>query len=411
MKNVISAPLKAVKDTIHIPSSKSISNRMLIIRALAGSHAPLLNLSGSDDTAVLRNALETDSDVKDVGHAGTSMRFLAAYFSARQGQVVLTGSQRMKQRPIGPLVDALRQIGARIEFLDNEGYPPLRITGGGLKGGNIEIEAGISSQFISALMMIGPQLEGGLTIHLKGRVVSAAYIEMTMNMMNRCGADASFNGKRIKVLQGTYQVGDFHVESDWSAASYWYQVAALLPGSEIFLTNLSGGSLQGDAALVQIFRPLGVRTRIRESGILIHSKPGKMPGRFSHDFTLCPDLVQTLAVSLCALGVPFRFTGTITLRVKETDRIAALQTELRKIGFVLQADPQGEWLEWDGSRCEPEPGPVIQTYHDHRMAMAFAPLAIPCGSITIEDPGVVSKSYPEYWSDLEKAGFGIRVQS
>jgi 3-phosphoshikimate 1-carboxyvinyltransferase len=411
MKNVISAPLKAVKDTIHIPSSKSISNRMLIIHALAGSAAPLRNLSGSDDTAVLRKALETESDVKDVGHAGTSMRFLAAYFSVRQGQVVLTGSQRMKQRPIGPLVDALKQIGARIEFLENEGYPPLRITGGSLKGGSIEIEAGISSQFISALMMIGPQLEGGLTIHLKGRVVSAAYIEMTLALMNRCGADASFDGKHIQVLQRTYRVGDFQVESDWSAASYWYQVAALLPGSEILLPNLSGESLQGDAALIQIFRPLGVRTSIRESGILLHSEQKEMPDRYSYDFTSCPDLVQTLSVSLCVLGVPFRLTGTSTLRVKETDRIAALQAELRKVGFVLQADPQGEWLEWDGSRCEPEPGPLIQTYHDHRMAMAFAPLAITCGSIAIEDPGVVSKSYPDFWADLEKAGFGITVQS
>ena len=259
-------------------------------------------------------------------------------------------------------------------------------------------------------MMIGPQLAGGLTIHLKGRVVSTAYIEMTLALMNRCGADASFDGKSIRVFQGGYQVGDFRVEADWSAASYWYQVAALLPGSKIFLPNLSGGSLQGDAALVHIFQPLGVITDFHESGILLHSEQKEMPERYSYDFTSCPDLVQTLAVSLCALGIPFRFTGTVTLRVKETDRISALRTELRKVGYILQADPQGEWLEWDGSRCEPEPSTLIETYHDHRMAMAFAPLSIPMGKIGIEDPGVVSKSYPGFWADLEKAGFEITVQ-
>jgi len=407
MKNVISAPLNAVLGTIHIPSSKSISNRMLIIRALAGSVAPLENLSESDDTVVLSKALDTEEDVKDVGHAGTSMRFLAAYLSTQAGEVILTGSQRMKQRPIGPLVDALKQVGAHIKYMENEGYPPLRISGGALTGGSLEIEAGISSQFISALMMIGPVLEGGLTIELKGRVVSATYIEMTLALMNHCGAGASFDGKKITVPQGTYSVEDFRVESDWSGASYWFQVAALLPGSEITLPYLSGNSLQGDAALVQIFEPLGVHSTFTEEGLLLRSQKKELPEYFEYDFTGCPDLAQTLAVSLCALDIPFRFTGTITLRVKETDRIAALQTELKRVGFMLTADPRGEWLEWDGARCEPQSDPMILSYHDHRMAMAFAPLAACLGQISIEDPGVVSKSYPGYWSDLEKAGFRI----
>lgn len=409
MKNVISAPLYAVKDTICIPSSKSISNRMLIIRALARSVAPLQNLSESDDTAVLSKVLDTEGSVKDVGHAGTAMRFLAAYLSTQQGEVTLTGSQRMKQRPVGPLVDALKQVGARIDFLENEGCPPLRIRGGGLTGGSIEIEAGISSQFISALMMIGPVLEGGLTIELKGDVVSASYIEMTLSLMNSCGAGARFDGKRITVPQGVYTVDDFTVESDWSGASYWYQVAALLPGSEITLPNLSRESLQGDSALVQIFEPLGVTTTFNEEGILLHSQKMELPVNFEYDFTGCPDLVQTCAVTLCALGVPFRFTGTTTLRVKETDRILALQTELERVGFVLTDDLRGEWMAWDGTLCEPLPDPAICTYHDHRMAMAFAPLAISLGKITIEDPGVVSKSYPGYWNDLKKAGFGIAL--
>jgi 3-phosphoshikimate 1-carboxyvinyltransferase len=197
------------------------------------------------------------------------------------------------------------------------------------------------------------------------------------------------------------------VESDWSGSSYWYQVAALLPGSEIMLPNLSGKSLQGDTALVKIFEPLGVTTIFKEDGILIHSQKRELPENYSYDFTGCPDLAQTLAVTLCTMGLPFRFTGTTTLRVKETDRIAALGSELRKVGFVLQADPDGDWLAWDGSRCEPEQDPVIATYHDHRMAMAFAPLAIPLGKIVIEDPAVVTKSYPGYWSDLAKAGFKI----
>jgi 3-phosphoshikimate 1-carboxyvinyltransferase len=380
---------------------------MLIIRALAGSVSPLHNLSESDDTAVLSKALDREDAVKDVGHAGTAMRFLTAYLSTQPGEVILTGSQRMKQRPIGPLVDALKQVGARIKYMENEGYPPLRINGGALSGGSLEIEAGISSQFISALMMIGPVLEGGLTIELKGRVVSATYIEMTLALMNQCGAGASFDGKRITVPQGTYTVEDFKVESDWSGASYWFQVAALLPGSEITLPYLSGNSLQGDAVLVQIFEALGVHSTFTEEGLLLRSKKMDMPEYFEYDFTGCPDLAQTLAATLCALGVPYRFTGTITLRVKETDRITALQTELKRLGFVLTADPKGEWLEWDGARCEAQSDPVIKTYHDHRMAMAFAPLAKCLGQISIEDPGVVSKSYPGYWSDLEKAGFRI----
>lgn len=380
---------------------------MLIIRSLAGSAALLENLSKSDDTQVLRKALDNKGDIIDVGHAGTSMRFLAAYLCTRPGVFTLTGSQRMKQRPIGPLVDALKQIGAHLDYLENEGFPPLLIKGHRLTGGCIEIDAGISSQFISALMMIGPLLEGGLTIHLKGDVVSASYIEMTLQLMNSCGAEAGFVGKQISVPQGKYELDNFRVESDWSGASYWYQVAALLPGSEIILPRLTHNSLQGDSILIQIFEPLGVQSSFDDEGLLLRSMNQDLPGNFTYDFTECPDLVQTCAVTLCALGIPFRFTGTRTLRVKETDRIAALGSELKKVGFVLQDDHAGEWLEWDGTCCESEQDPQIATYHDHRMAMAFAPLAITLGRIVIEDPGVVSKSYPGYWEDLEKAGFGI----
>ena len=407
MKNVISAPIKVVKDRIYIPSSKSISNRLLIIRALAHSVAPLHNLSESDDTELLSKALDSESDVKDVGHAGTAMRFLTAYFSTQPGEYTLTGSERMKQRPVGPLVDALKQLGAHIEYLENKGCPPLRIKGGGLKGGAIEIDAGISSQFISALMMIGPGVAGGLHIKLKGEVVSATYINMTLALMKLCGAAARFEDKEISIPEAIYSLDEFVVESDWSGASYWFQMAALLPGSEILLPNLLQDSLQGDAVLPELFVNLGVNSSFGEQGLLIRSSQVELPEHFEYDFTGCPDLAQTFAVTLCALGIPFRFTGTTTLRVKGTDRLAALGKELGKVGFVLQEDPSGEWLSWDGTRCEPEQNPLIATYHDHRMAMAFAPLAIPLGQVVIDDPGVVSKSYPGYWQDLKKAGFGI----
>jgi len=407
MKNIISAPPEAVKATISIPSSKSISNRMLIIRELASSAGQLHNLSTSDDTNVLLRALDSKDHLIDVGHAGTSMRFLAAFLSTRPGEATLTGSDRMKQRPVGPLVNALKQLGAGVDYLEKEGCPPLRIRGGGINGGMIEIEAGISSQFISALMMIGPALKGGLIINLTGDVVSSSYIEMTRSLMNQCGAEVRFDGRKITIPEGPYRVGDFRVESDWSGASYWYQVAALLPGSEIRLPYLSDRSLQGDSALVRIFGPLGVHTTFSKGGAIIRSRAEALPEHFAYDFTGCPDLVQTMAVTLCALGIPFRFTGTITLRVKETDRIHALQTELERTGFLLKADPLGEWLSWEGERCDPRPDPVIRTYHDHRMAMAFAPLAVSLGQIAIEDPGVVTKSYPGYWEDLERAGFTI----
>jgi 3-phosphoshikimate 1-carboxyvinyltransferase len=407
MKNVISGPEKPIQDTIHIPSSKSISNRMLIIRSLANSSKELKNLSDSDDTYVLKNALEGSDTLKDVGHAGTAMRFLTAYLAVAPGAYTLTGSHRMKERPIGSLVTALQELGAQIDYVEKEGYPPLFMGEGALNGGSIEIEAGISSQFISALMMIGPVLEGGLRIQLKGEVVSATYIEMTLSLMNQNGIDAVFDGAQILVPQQPYKLQGISVESDWSGASYWYQIAALLPGSSIKLPYLVPQSLQGDAVLVDMFEALGVKSQFQEDGLLLHSHSISKPEHFEYDFTGCPDLVQTCAVTLCSMGIPFRFFGTRTLRVKETDRIAALESELKKFGFLLNSEEAGAWMEWDGSRCEPLADPVIQTFHDHRMAMAFAPLAIGNKPITIEDPEVVTKSYPGFWKDLKKAGFKV----
>jgi 3-phosphoshikimate 1-carboxyvinyltransferase len=356
----------------------------------------------------MQQALASDSAMKDVGHAGTAMRFLTAYFSVREGSVTLTGSDRMKQRPMWPLIEALRKLGAVIECLEKEGYPPMKITGGNAVGGAIDIDGSISSQFISALMMVGPVLRGGLKLTLTGQIVSETYIRMTLALMKEAGIEAEFDGRHMSIPQGEYRMGTYTVEADWSAASYWYQVAALLPGSAVNLPFLKRESLQGDAILASMFHSLGVTTQFREEGIELRSNRPVDPDLMEVDFLGAPDLVQTCAVTCCALGVPFHFTGTSTLLVKETDRIAALRAELGKTGFRIGSGRKGESVSWDGSR-QPPPGlPEIRTYHDHRMAMAFAPLAILLGEITIADPEVVTKSYPGYWEDLKKAGFSIR---
>ena len=410
MKYIISGPRNPIQDTIYIPSSKSISNRALIIGALAGSDARPLNLSDSDDTRVLQQALDSGSDIWDVGHAGTAMRFLTAFAATRNREIILIGSERMKQRPIGPLVTALRGLGTRIDYLEKEGYPPLRILGGPLRGGDISVEAGISSQFISALMMIGPVVPGGLRLHLAGEIVSGSYIGMTLALMNRCGAGADFRENVVTIPGDGYHARALVVESDWSAASYWFQVAALSQDPEIMLPGLRPDSLQGDAVLVELFRSLGVEGRFSDDGLILTAGNGARSHRsrhWSYDFTLCPDLVQTFVVTLCTLDMPFRITGTRTLRIKETDRIAALETEMAKLGYVLSAPSDGRWIAWDGTRSRPEQDPVIGTYHDHRMAMAFAPAALRHGRLAISDPLVVTKSYPGFWNDLEKAGFSV----
>ncbi|MFO7934748.1 MAG: 3-phosphoshikimate 1-carboxyvinyltransferase [Bacteroidales bacterium] len=407
MKYVIFPPAGSVQDTIYIPSSKSISNRMMIIRSLAGSDALLENLSSGDDTGVMDRALSETSPEKDVGHAGTAMRFLTAYYAVCREEVVLTGSPRLQERPMGPLVDALRALGAGIEYLGREGCPPLKITRRLTKGGKISVRGNISSQFISALMMIGPLLEGGLQLTLTGETVSVPYIRMTLELMSQCGVNATFTGNEIRIPRKDYRVENMRVEADWSAASYWYQVAALIPGSRLELPHLTAGSIQGDSVAADLFRPLGVESHAGQGKLTLVSVEKEKPGLFQHDFSGCPDLVQTLAATLCGLEVPFRFTGTRTLRIKETDRIAALQKELSQLGYVIEAGDDGEWISWDGTRCGREDRPVIGTYHDHRMAMSFAPLAIRFPEIAIEDPGVVTKSYPAYWGDLEKAGFRL----
>lgn len=396
-----------LKVSVHLPASKSISNRLLIINALAGSSELPTDLSDSDDTRVMLEALSSEETIKDVGHAGTTMRFLAAYFSSRPGEVTLTGSDRMKQRPIGPLVDSLRNLGAEITYTGKDGFPPLAIRGTLMEGGEITVDGGISSQFISALLMIAPTMKQGLVLRIKGDLVSSSYVKMTLELMAECGARYRWDTGTITVFPGTYAVGDYRVESDWSGASYWYAMALLEEHARLRLSFLKNESLQGDSALVNIFHGLGLLSEFRQGQLVLTRLARIHPGIFSYDFTNSPDIVQSMAVALCMAGIPFRFTGTQTLRIKETDRILALQNELRKLGFVMETDKKGSFLAWNKQHCEPDPDPVIATYHDHRMAMAFAPVALSLGHIRIRDPMVVTKSYPQFWEHLKKAGFRV----
>lgn len=391
---------------VKLPASKSISNRALILSAL--SYSPYLpeNLSDCDDTRVMIEAFDSNSNRFDIGAAGTSMRFLTAFLSKIGGVWEITGSERMQNRPIGVLVDALRSCGAQIEYLGKEGYPPLKITGRALKGGELTLNGGISSQYISALLMIAPTMMEGLTLRLTGKIISVPYIRMTLGMLDRFGIRAEWQGDTIRIRPQEFRGVRFRVESDWSAASYWYEMAALAQDAEITLSGLDEKSLQGDARIAEFFRPLGVTTTFTPEGVILRRSEVEVD-RMELDLSDQPDLAQTLVVTCALKNIPFRFTGLESLKIKETDRIVALRDELRKLGYLI-TDRDNSVLEWNGERCEAEKGAVIATYEDHRMAMAFAPAALLHDNLVIADPGVVSKSYPAYWEDLKKAGFTIR---
>lgn len=392
---------------IRLPASKSVSNRLLILNELSERKGILENLSDSDDTRVMEKALSAGSGTIDIGHAGTAMRFLTAFLSIREGEWLLTGSERMRQRPIGQLVEALREIGARIEYAGKQGYPPLRIQGGNLAGGDIRIDSSISSQYISALMMIGPALKDGLNIHLLNDVVSSSYIRLTGNLMRDLGIQVRTENNRIDVPAGIYRGRDLRVEGDWSAASYWYAILSLAGKGVVEIGGLNKGSYQGDSILPELFRPFGIKTEYTAGGIRLE-KVRSTINKFEFHFGDNPDLVQTMAVLCCMLDLPFKMTGTGTLRIKETDRINALQVELKKLGYILSADDTGNWISWDGTKSASVPGEkIIQTYQDHRMAMAFVPAAIQFPGLIIEDPDVVRKSYPGFWEDIRQAGFSI----
>lgn len=412
----VSPPLQ-LRGAVTLPASKSISNRALIISALSGNTCPPQNVSDCDDTRVTISALTHMPPVIDIMAAGTAMRFLTAYLSALPGEThVITGTERMRHRPIEVLVEALRSLGAEIAYAGEEGFPPLRITGRKLMGGKLSLPGNVSSQYISALLMIAPTMKYGLELTLVGGIISRPYIDMTLSIMTRFGACAAWTAENVlKVEPVPYQPIPYYIENDWSAASYWYQMVALSPDTSacVTLPGLFADSTQGDSAVARLFRPIGVHTEFTEEGVRL-TKGGASEGAIEESLLSQPDLAQTLVVTCAMLGRPFTFSGLQTLRIKETDRITALENELGKLGYALhdcetqatdgKVDLQ---LSWNGERTTEAEVPSITTYEDHRMAMAFAPCALVRGSIEIEHPEVVTKSYPTYWDTLRGAGFQI----
>lgn len=400
---------------LRLAGSKSISNRVLIIRALCGNSFAVDGLANATDTRILAELLATDARTLDAGAAGTTFRFLTAFLAAQGGDRILTGSERMKQRPVGPLVEALRHMGAEIQYLEKEGYPPLHFTSAANFGlsGKVTVNADTSSQYITALLLLAPKLPNGLQLQLEGTIVSRPYIEMTLKLMQYFGVDHEWEGSRIVVGPQQYQPRPFVVEADWSAASYYYSMAALSEYVDLQLDGLFAESMQGDAVLSVMYEKFGVKTEYTASGIRLTKQAASTTvGLFEQDFLECPDLAQTVAVTCASLGIQGLFSGLETLRIKETDRIGALKHELLKFGttfaalpakFSKRQDRQYYLLEGQAQSV----GEVqISTYDDHRMAMAFAPMAIQ-RPVVIQDPGVVAKSYPDFWKDLVQLGFQL----
>ncbi|MCK6690686.1 MAG: 3-phosphoshikimate 1-carboxyvinyltransferase [Thermoanaerobaculia bacterium] len=412
----LSKPDRALYGHVALDGSKSLSNRALIILALAGADPSgwLRNLSTSKDTATLQRLLaQTDAGAYDAGDAGTTFRFMTAYLATRPGAQVLSGSPRMCQRPVGALVYALRELGADVNFLEREGYPPLLIGAPdrlGKANRAIRVDADVSSQFLSALLMIGPCLPRGLELIPRGRLVSRPYLDMTMRIMRHFGARVDWWGENIVVDPGAYTPRPLTIEADWSAASYWYALTAFAETAELTLEALFEDSWQGDAVIMEMMKQFGVESN-REVApgnvqtLTLKKHPGALPASFKWDFLDCPDIAQTLAVVCAGLGVRGVFTGLETLAIKETDRTAALRYELAKVGVDFRAPDEATFTL--GGKASWKNTPRFATYGDHRMAMAFAPLAM-LGPVEIEHPAVVAKSYPKFWEHLEAAGFRIK---
>ena len=399
--------------TIQLTGSKSIANRALIIRALCTEDFPIHRLAAADDTVRLERLLASDEEVLDAGPAGTTFRFLTGYLSRRPGHQILTGSQRMKERPIGILVDALRRLGADIEYTENEGYPPLKIGYSPLDATDeLTIAADTSSQYISSLLMLGPTLPNGLTLTLEGEIVSVPYINMTLTLMRYFGVDHTWEGQTITVPAQAYQAREFTVEADWSAASYYYSLAALAPeGAGIQVDGLFEESVQGDAQAANLYERFGVTSTFNETGVRItKAADAAAPVFFEQDFVTCPDIAQTLMATCAGLGTQGLYSGLQTLFIKETDRVAAMKAELGKLGVALYKIPARmsgksgvQYFAQEGRAVFPSEAPAFATYHDHRMAMALAPLGL-LSAVRIEDPEVVGKSYPDFYTDLGRLG-------
>ena len=392
---------------VSLPSSKSISNRLLIAQALAEGKFELYNLSEAQDTKVLIYALNSSNQTIDIGMAGTAFRFLTAYFSLQDGVKTLTGDSRMKQRPIAILVDQLKGLGADIQYLEKKGFPPLEITGNTkLKGGRLSINAGVSSQYISALMLIAPHLSGGLQLSLEGEIVSSPYIRLTADLQQQFGLDVTWAQNVISIGEGSYSTSkSISVEADWSSAAFFYQLVAL-SGKSIFITHLKEHSLQGDKACVEIFNQLGVETLFSENGAHLTASKTTVPKELKIDMTEVPDLIPSVAVTASQLLYKVTISGTKTLYIKECNRVEALKTELAKVGAVL-TELNGNSFEIHGKRSQPNEQRIqFSTYNDHRIVMCLAPLSV-VGKIVLENEHVVSKSFPNYWKELEK--FGIKA--
>ncbi len=400
---------------IKITGSKSETNRLLMLQALFKGFQ-IHNPSNSDDGAVMQAALQSNDEVVDIHHAGTAMRFLTAYFSIQEGrETVLTGSQRMHERPIKILVEALQSLGADITYEKNEGYPPIRIHGKKLTKSKVTLKANVSSQYISALMLIGGALPEGLEITLEGKITSVPYINMTLQLVHQIGVEGSFEGQiiRIKPFVQTPIVSEVTVESDWSSVSYFYSIVALLATTstnkniQLNISSYKQESLQGDAILQDIYRELGVQSSFKDHTLVLSLLPAfNRPESITLDLANAPDIAQTIAVTCLGLGVGCTLTGLHTLKIKETDRLEALKTEITKLGGNIQVTNDTLLLEAQNTPLQK--GVAIATYHDHRMAMAFAPLAL-CTSLQVQDAGVVSKSYPDFWKDLSALGFSSKI--
>ena len=437
---ILTKKTKTANGTVQLTGSKSECNRALVIEALSDGKVKVENISDAADTVKLKDVLlgfdkdlpeflvqikKTAIDINgnvikttiqpstksflnvDIGPAGTAMRFLTAFLTLQDRNVMLTGSERMKQRPIGILVDALRQLGADISYHDQDGFPPLIIKGGFTQLTNqINIKGNISSQYITALLLIAAKLPLGLELHIEGDLTSKPYVEMTLAMLQQAGIQHQWNGNVISIAHQEFAPTVLSVEPDWSAASYWYAIAALADEADLFLPGLTQYSLQGDSVITEIMANFGITSQFKNGGVHLQ-KEVKPIFRKIFDLKECPDLAQTVIVVCAALGHEATFTGLETLKIKETDRVLALQNELAKIGVKLIE--KGQVYKLDCSEKHIPEKIFINTYEDHRMAMAFAPLALLIPEMEIEDAKVVEKSYPAFWSDLEKVGFEVKA--
>lgn len=410
-------PSKVIQGTVQLTGSKSESNRALIIRALSRGTVSVENLSAAADTVIMNNALslaekahETGNTTTiDIGPAGTAMRFLTSYLNLVKGNFILTGTERMQQRPIGILADALQTLGANIAYAKNAGFPPLKIEGGMTQQQrNVKIQGHVSSQYLSSLLLIAPSLEEGLILEIQGELTSRPYVTMTLNMLQEAGVSHKWIAQTIEIAPQKFQPTTIYVEPDWSAASYWYAIVALSEKGEVVLPGLKAHSLQGDIAIVDIMTHFGVASSFQEDGLHI-TKVNKGSDKVLFDFKECPDLAQTIVALAAGIRRNISITGVETLKIKETDRLAALKNEIEKFGATIVAD--GETYHVHTQNTYVPENVTFETYEDHRMAMAFAPLALVFDQVTINEPDVVEKSYPDFWSHLQQQGFNVEQQA